>query len=164
MKLGETLPGKPGMLSGGFLQNVGGLGLLPGRPWKTTIFCVLCRCSRSYKAHRGLSSAKNVSGKRRSWSFLYPPADHYPFQSWCPSPASGHSKLASSEHQVWVLLKTHPLGLPWWLRLLASTAGGMASILSWGIKILHASWPKKKKNGCHLPFVAFLWLLRWYSW
>ena len=68
------------------------------------------------------------------------------FGSWCPSPASGHSKPASSEHQVWVLLKTHPLGLPWWLRHLASTAGGMASILSWGIKILHASWPKKKKE------------------
>ena len=31
------------------------------------------------------------------------------------------------------------MGLPWWLGLCASTAGGEGSIPSWGTKILHAS-------------------------
>ena len=44
------------------------------------------------------------------------------------------------------------LGLPYWplwLRLLASTAGGMGLILGWDTKIPHATWSRQKnKNNC----------------
>ena len=42
-----------------------------------------------------------------------------------------------------------------WLRLHASTAGGMGSIPGWGTKMLHAlQCGKKKKKNCHY-FVIF---------
>ena len=51
------------------------------------------------------------------------------------------------------------MGLPWrlWLRLQASTAGGMGSIPGWGTCILQGMWcgQKFKKNKKEALFIIF---------
>ena len=84
-----------------------------------------------------------------TWLFLSPIFSHtHPSLLLCPLPALLiHPHLALT---LQTLLQKLFLGTSLavhWLRLHASTAGGMGSIPGWGTKIPHATrktWPKKK--------------------
>ena len=77
-----------------------------------------------------------------------PLSSHFGFQYWCdrPCPIASLSYIPAdllgwslvSANAYWTSLVVQ------WLRLCASTAGGLGSTPGWGNRIPHAAWPAKK--------------------